>query len=351
MNYRQEGVSIIVPVYNGAAYIEKCLENVCSVDLPLKEVIVVNDGSTDDSPLIVENFIATCPDCSIELINQQNSGVAEARNKGMDAAHYGWITFVDADDLLIEHLCVVLDQVANINADIIRFGFVKIKKRSLPGGTSMVKQVSGNVYHDMLLLMKNTIGFVKDEEKIDNPPICVWAGFYKTQFIRKHHIRFPLGVKNGEDRIFNLQCLEHTDTVYLSDYPIYAYYSNPLSLTRRFKPDIRAISIAFYSNLDAIVDRHPVLGSQRDAALVNNFFLEMGHFLFHPSNKMGLREQWDYFVCTYRHFYKDVFERADYLFNIPLIKRIQLWAMKKDLFALAFLSFYIKLLAKRLIQR
>lgn len=176
MNFREEGVSIIVPVFNGATFIEECLRNLCSIDLPLKEVIVINDGSTDDTLTIVENYNATHPDCPIRLINQQNAGVSEARNKGLDAAQYGWITFVDADDLLVECLCDVLDQLVNVDADIYRFGFYHSKDRLIPDAHRLSVKVSGEVYHDKLLMMRNAIGFVRDEEKIANPPLCVWGG-------------------------------------------------------------------------------------------------------------------------------------------------------------------------------
>lgn len=179
----------------------------------------------------------------------------------------------------------------------------------------------------------------------------MWGGFYRTELIRRHQIRFPIGVKNGEDRIFNLCCLEHTDTVYLSDYPIYVYYTNPLSLTHRFKPDIREISNAFYQHLDCIVSRHPELKPQRNGALVNNFFLEMGHFLFHPDNKMGIRNQWTYFINIYSSFYQTGMESPNYVFSATAAKRFQLWAMRNHHYRLAFLTFYTKFIIKRILQR
>lgn len=351
MNYREEGVSIIVPVYNGGAFIEECLRNLCSVDLPLKEIIVVNDGSTDESLSLIENFILANPDSPVRLISQQNSGVAEARNKGLDAAQYGWITFVDADDFLVEHLCFVLDQLPDVNADIYRFGFYHSKSRQMPDMYRNDSKASGKTFHDKLLLMKNSIGFVRSEDEIANPLVCVWGGFYRSWFIREHQIRFPIGVKNGEDRIFNLCCLEYADAVFLSDYPIYVYYTNPSSVTHRFKPDIRDISNAFYLHLDSIVYKHPALKPQRNAALVNNFFLEMGHFLFHPDNKMGIKERWTYFINIYNSFYKDGMESPNYVFSTTAIKRFQLWAMKGGHYRLAFLTFYVKFIIKYILKK
>ncbi|WP_436516314.1 glycosyltransferase family 2 protein [Ekhidna sp. To15] len=86
-------VSVIVPVYNGERFIEKCLESVLNQTYPASEIIVVNDGSTDSSFEIIESM----PD--ITCINTENKGVAAARNTGIDHCKGDWISFIDQDDL------------------------------------------------------------------------------------------------------------------------------------------------------------------------------------------------------------------------------------------------------------
>lgn len=351
MNYRQEGVSIIIPVYNAAAYIKDCLENVCSVDLPLKEIIVVNDGSTDNSLQLIEDYVEDHPASPIRVLTQLNAGVSEARNKGIDAAKYAWITFVDADDFLIKDLCSVLDKLINIDVDIFRFGFLKTSSRPDTIINGPFIEMSGQLCCDRQLLMKNAIGFVNDDEKIVNPPVCVWGEFFRSDFIRRNKLRFPIGVKNGEDRIFHLLCFEHTESIYMSEYPIYIYYTNPRSVTHRFKPDIRDISINFFNNLDSIVERWPTLKPQRNAALINNFFLEMDHFLFHSQNQMLAKEKWTYFINIYREIYKDGMEKSDYLYDASMGKKVLLFLMTNHLYNLAFLIFYSKYIVKRIIQK
>ncbi len=89
--------SIIIPLYNKSAYIEKCLQSISNQTFPLFEVIIVNDGSTDNSLEIVKSL--KVPDTQkLQVINQVNSGVSIARNNGVKAAKYSYIAFLDADD-------------------------------------------------------------------------------------------------------------------------------------------------------------------------------------------------------------------------------------------------------------
>lgn len=87
-------ISIVIPLYNKEAYIAKTLQSVLTQTYEVFEILVINDGSTDDSTLMVEKF----NDERIDLISIENSGVSIARNTGIEKAKYPWIAFLDADD-------------------------------------------------------------------------------------------------------------------------------------------------------------------------------------------------------------------------------------------------------------
>ena len=89
-------ISVIVPVYNVAAYLPQCLDSILAQTLQETEIIVVDDGSTDNSPQICDEYAAK--DTRIQVIHQQNKGPSSARNKGMDTACEKYIAFVDGDD-------------------------------------------------------------------------------------------------------------------------------------------------------------------------------------------------------------------------------------------------------------
>ncbi|MBO7312877.1 MAG: glycosyltransferase family 2 protein, partial [Alistipes sp.] len=91
-------ISVVIPLYNKAAEIERALRSVVEQSLSVGEIIVVNDGSTDSSKEVVERFIAAHPDAGIRLINQKNSGVSAARNRAIEEAKGSYIALLDADD-------------------------------------------------------------------------------------------------------------------------------------------------------------------------------------------------------------------------------------------------------------
>ena len=92
--------SIVVPMYNCEKYIEECLLSICRQKYNNYEVIVINDGSTDNSAMIVEQL--SMNDKRIKLFYQKNAGVASARNKGISKSRGSYIIFLDGDDLLVE---------------------------------------------------------------------------------------------------------------------------------------------------------------------------------------------------------------------------------------------------------
>ena len=91
-------VSIIVPAYNAEKYVEECMKGILSQSFRDWEMIVVDDGSTDQTPELVDHFAKD--DDRIRVIHQKNGGVGKARNTGQDAATGVYIAFVDADDVL-----------------------------------------------------------------------------------------------------------------------------------------------------------------------------------------------------------------------------------------------------------
>ena len=93
-----ESISVVIPLYNKEAEIERALTSVVEQSLAVGEIIVVNDGSTDNSKEIVERFISAHPEAGIRLINQPNSGVSVARNRGIEEATGEYIALLDADD-------------------------------------------------------------------------------------------------------------------------------------------------------------------------------------------------------------------------------------------------------------
>ena len=118
-------VSIIVPVYNTGTYLAPCLQSLCDQTYKNLEIILVDDGSTDGSGAVCDEFARR--DDRIRVIHQKNAGVSAARNAGLDAASGAYLTFVDADDGLVpEAVETALRYLRENNADVVTYGWQKI---------------------------------------------------------------------------------------------------------------------------------------------------------------------------------------------------------------------------------
>lgn len=121
----KELVSIIVPVYNTGEYLIPCLQSLCDQSYKNLEIILVDDGSTDGSGAVCDEFARR--DDRIRVIHQPNAGVSAARNAGLDAASGAYLTFVDADDGLVpEAVETALRYLRENNADVVTYGWRKV---------------------------------------------------------------------------------------------------------------------------------------------------------------------------------------------------------------------------------
>ena len=119
--------SIVVPVYNVEKYVEKCLESINNQTYQNFEVIIVNDGSTDNSERIIKSFIKD--KANFKLIKKENGGLSSARNFGLQYVTGGYLLFVDSDDYINNQLLEMLNNELTKNkVDIIKFGVDMLKK-------------------------------------------------------------------------------------------------------------------------------------------------------------------------------------------------------------------------------
>ncbi|KWX89396.1 hypothetical protein AMQ83_00860, partial [Paenibacillus riograndensis] len=121
-------ISVVIPLYNVEKFIGKCLDSFRNQTYKDFEVLVVDDGSSDKSALIVSDYINS-GDLNIKLIKQNNAGVSAARNKGIDEASGDYLCFVDADDLIApEYLNIIANEIMNKNCDIVFCGYKQVKE-------------------------------------------------------------------------------------------------------------------------------------------------------------------------------------------------------------------------------
>ena len=125
-NFDSIKVSVIVPVYNVEAYLERCLDSLVKQTLEEMEIIVVNDGTKDNSQAIIDRYAAAYPQKVISLI-KENGGLSDARNYGIPYAHGEYIGFVDSDDYLnVTMYQKLYDRAAETDSDIVVCGIYGI---------------------------------------------------------------------------------------------------------------------------------------------------------------------------------------------------------------------------------
>ena len=121
-------LSIVVPIYNVAPYLRKCVDSLIAQDITDYEIILVDDGSTDECPQICDEYAALHPNF-IKVIYQENAGLSAARNSGISAAQGEYVLFVDSDDYLQSNvLGTLMTQVKRDNLDVLRFRYQNVRE-------------------------------------------------------------------------------------------------------------------------------------------------------------------------------------------------------------------------------
>ena len=203
-------ISIIVPTYNVEKYIRTCIESILAQTYRNVEVIIVNDGSTDQSLAVISDLI--CSHHNVKVINQKNQGLSVARNTGIDVATGKYIAFVDADDKIMPGFVSSLYQIADkTGADIVRGSF-----RDFNGNIPKAWVPDFNV-------PTNCGTIVLDQFLSSNISFVVWSSIYRLDFINSNHIRFTPGILFEEDADFTIRAYMLAKLVATSPEPNYAY--------------------------------------------------------------------------------------------------------------------------------
>lgn len=232
MNNREEyKVSIIVPVYNVEKYISKCVKSLIMQNYNNIEIILVDDGSTDSSGILIDEM--GLQDDRIKIVHQNNGGVSLARNKGMDIASGEYVVFVDGDDWVDSNyvsyfLSLIIKKECYIAMNINNYTAVSNKSKEKEYCINAEKAIEKIYLGDIF--------------------VAVWNKMYNLSFLRKNNIRFDESIWYGEGMLFNIECLQFVERVAIGEKSVYHQVSNPDSAMRKFnlesnKCGIRSLDI------------------------------------------------------------------------------------------------------------
>ncbi|MDR1493196.1 MAG: glycosyltransferase [Planctomycetaceae bacterium] len=253
-------VSIIIPVYNIEPYLRECLDSVINQTMREIQIICVNDGSTDGSPAILEEYAAK--DARVLVINKENGGVAAARNTAFSYVAGEYILFVDSDDTVDLRLCEkVYTKAEQSNADFVFFFYDEPKHIFLPPNFRNITS-DDKITHKEKKQMLNYCG------------IC--GKLWRSDFLKKHNLTFDENLHFGEDALFYQQHLVLAEKISIVPEVLYHYQARENSLTTGYGKNMMD-NIQRYTLLKSFLKEKGVYQSYSDW-FVRNKINTLFHF-------------------------------------------------------------------------
>ena len=273
-------VSIVVPVYNTAEYLPACLDSILAQSFTDFELILVDDGSTDDSLRICEAYAFR--DARIRVFHQQNAGVSAARNLGVEQAQGDWLCYVDSDDVVLP--AYLQDMLEAADAE-----------DCLVMGNISDSRMKGLITSDVVLEGEAMVRYMLSHNILNlSGPV---AKLYNRATLVKYGIRFPQDIHYGEDMLYFLQYLNHIGRVAFRQSELYQVTMREGSLSRGYYPfeSEYACFETCLSEMTAFASRLPLPDAEKTAVVWRNrtaqFFLHSVKSIYALSNAYAWSEQ------------------------------------------------------------
>lgn len=219
-------ISIVVPIYNSEKYLCNCIDSILCQSFDDFELILVDDGSTDSSASICDNYEKL--DNRVNVIHKTNGGVSKARNTGIDVASGKFICFIDSDDSINSDYLEKLYLAYENDIDLSIVGYNWIKNNCVTNFTVFNNEPE-------TIIDKNNIMFLYEKVMISAP----WCKLYKLDIIKENKLIFPEDLSLGEDLIFNFSYLDFVNRIKIINTPLYNYNTdNENSLLQKYRADL-----------------------------------------------------------------------------------------------------------------
>lgn len=226
----EELITIIVPIYNSEKYIERCIKSLINQTYKNTEIILVDDGSKDNSLKICKEYAKQ--NLRIKIIHKDNEGVSSARNKGIKNSNGKYILFIDADDYIeanaLEELSKIIEE---YHPDLIRFQGIKEYLGKSIGENKLSRYGFLDIEKNKTEILKNFF----NKKEFSN---VIYIA-YKTEVIK--NLEFDTRFKWAEDWLFTFDTLLNSKTIYITDEKLYHYFINSESATHNIHTKERFI--------------------------------------------------------------------------------------------------------------
>lgn len=288
-------ISVVIPVYNTEKYLRACLSSVVNQTYSNIEIIIINDGSSDNSTLICEEYSKS--DERITFIDKDNEGVSVARNIGITLAKGEWIYFLDSDDFLdFDAFEKLINIASDTNCDVIQFGLRRLKAGSIVGEN---KPSNYQEYQDLELFL----------EENELKPVAAWLHFIKSSVIKNNKIKFNEKLKHNEDMLFVYSFYCHSKKIVVVNDIIHNHVLREDSVSH--KPiEIRVLRdrLLFLSELCDYVRKQKLIKQYKEEInnLFKNFFVTAVYYKEYRYYKYDL--QMDFRILYSKN--KDILNRS-----------------------------------------
>ncbi len=250
-------VSVIIPLYNGEALIQKCLSSLLKQTLSHFEIIIIDDGSTDNSIQEINKF----KDSRIKIYHQEHCGVSSARNLGIKYAKGYYLTFVDADDYLENnYLENLIKYQTKSNADLIICGYyMEIKKH-----------IQVFSYSNQIIANEDLPKYLID---LYNHRLMynTWNKLFLKKIIQDYNLLFA-NQDFGEDHLFNQEYLKHCQTIQIISDPLYHYVrKTPSSTTNNLVNNLFNLRIKEFYEMEEFFNYWHISSQEYEPFLISRF--------------------------------------------------------------------------------
>lgn len=307
-------LSVVVPIYNGAVYIDRLIQMFLLQTFQKFEVILVDDGSKDETLKKCRLYSEKYP--WIHVVHTENLGVSHARNKGLKKAKGEWIQFIDVDDRFEKNMFFDFYETAlKYSTDMILCAcFQKTKNKKQFCGPSQNKKIDKNGIRQLLtgISMENRYWFLD----------YVWNKWYRRDILNMSQIRFREHLSKGEDFVFNTEYIQKIASAFLLRHPYYCYCisSDGLAGTFREKP---------------WMEREQLYEAQKKLYLSMDIWQENKQWIQKQAGKIAFgdirtlnNENCSYTLRKKKVFLSDMMQNRQYMFLLKYIteeKNIKFW--------------------------
>lgn len=260
-------ISIVMPVFNAEEYLKKSIESILAQTYPAWELIIIDNGSEDDSFRICQEY-AKNEDRILVLHQYQNKGVSAARNLGVEKATGNYVTFLDADDWVApDYLEQLIKTAKNTQADMLVCQYRKaydadrnVEEEMQEQSSFAAKAYNREEYVSQCLLEGYT---------------HCWSVLFKNSLLEG--IRFPARITIGEDVLFLIDAILQAEKIVVTEYDGYRYYINENgAMNRKFTPSYMDQILCWQKAKEKLLDKYPTIENKINSILVVSTMLVVG---------------------------------------------------------------------------